>query len=511
MRSIVSKSLAIASLLALFTWATGAGAATRPQYGGVLHMELQAAPADFAPEVLASKTPPSEELTALIFDRLCRLNERGEMEPQLATHWEHDATFQHWTFTLRQHVHLHNGGGLSPGMVMGALSLQNARWRVRYEADKLTIETPESQPSLLYELALPRNAIAVRTGRGPVVGTGPFRVLEWTPRKHATLRAFDEYWGGRPYLDAIEVTLGRTPAEQFADFAAGKAELVEVNPATLLEVERQGLRKSVGPSRQLLALIFDPNSNAVADPAVRRAIAIPLDRAALGKLIVASVLTPTNQWLPEWLHGQASGSASAVATPPSAKDINNAKLALQKYLHESSAGTLQPGSTPPAPVLSLAYDATDIKSRTVAIQLQATAKESGIKLMLVADQPGAPPETPPDMQLRYFRVASPDYATALIELSARVSAEALASTRESVNAANLLPATEREAALARVEADRMAEMWLVPIGNAPLVRGFDPRIKNWRYDALDGLRVEDLWLPQQQTSLVPSGSKPSMQ
>ena len=38
----------------------------------------------------------------------------------------------------------------------------------------------------------------------PLIGTGPFRVTAWEPGRRLTLAAFDDYWGGRPYLDAVD-------------------------------------------------------------------------------------------------------------------------------------------------------------------------------------------------------------------------------------------------------------------------------------------------------------------
>src|SRR5579863_5987798 len=41
-------------------------------------------------------------------------------------------------------------------------------------------------------------------------GSGAFRISEWQPGKHLTLAANDEAPGGRPFVDAIEITMGRT-------------------------------------------------------------------------------------------------------------------------------------------------------------------------------------------------------------------------------------------------------------------------------------------------------------
>jgi len=39
------------------------------------------------------------------------------------------------------------------------------------------------------------------------VGTGPFKFTRWEPRRSIILDANDKYWGGRPYLDKVELVL----------------------------------------------------------------------------------------------------------------------------------------------------------------------------------------------------------------------------------------------------------------------------------------------------------------
>jgi len=101
----------------------------------------------------------------------------------------------------------------------------------------------------LAELSRPRNAIAIRTLDGTLVGTGPFAIARWEPGKSATLRANADYWGGRPYLDSIEIGMGQTLRQQTLDLELGKADAIEADTANRrvaeLEDELSAARESL--------------------------------------------------------------------------------------------------------------------------------------------------------------------------------------------------------------------------------------------------------------------------
>ena len=87
----------------------------------------------------------------------------------------------------------------------------------------------KSDPELLAELALPRNAIAKRNPDKPS-GTGPFHVVDWQPGKRLTLAAEEACWHGRPFLDSIEIEMGKSFRDQMIALESGKADLVEIAP-----------------------------------------------------------------------------------------------------------------------------------------------------------------------------------------------------------------------------------------------------------------------------------------
>src|SRR5688572_13133554 len=95
-----------ALLSAIF--ATFAGAATRPRYGGVLRAQLAEAPASVDPA-----DPAAARIVNLVFETLVRLDERGEPRAHLASGWQRDEGFRRWRLFLRPGVVFHDGTPLT--------------------------------------------------------------------------------------------------------------------------------------------------------------------------------------------------------------------------------------------------------------------------------------------------------------------------------------------------------------------------------------------------------------
>src|SRR5258708_22833630 len=134
---------------------------------------------------------PKAGLVPAVFETLVRLDENGKPQPWLATSWTHDAERKRWAFTARSNVRLHN----------------NTTWAPAASS----LEVPDDRPieQILREMARPWNAVVVREPDGSLVGTGPFRVAKWEAGKTATLTAYEDHWKGRPYLDSVEIQIGR--------------------------------------------------------------------------------------------------------------------------------------------------------------------------------------------------------------------------------------------------------------------------------------------------------------
>ena len=85
-------------------------------------------------------------------------------------------------------------------------------------------------PSLLAELALPRNLLLKRTANGLPVGTGAFLVAAWQPGKSLKLAASEQSWAGRPFVDAVEIEFGKSLRDQAIALELDKTDMIETAP-----------------------------------------------------------------------------------------------------------------------------------------------------------------------------------------------------------------------------------------------------------------------------------------
>src|ERR1700676_4224806 len=155
--------------------AMAASAETRPQYGGVLRVAMRAAPTSLDPAGVSQDGAQADSfarrsLTMLMFDVLVTFDDNGRVQPSLAAAWHAQTGGQRWQFRVRRGVKFHDGTRLTAESAAASLRAANPSWNVVADADSVVIDS--SDPNLLAELALPRNAIARRTPDKKPRGTG---------------------------------------------------------------------------------------------------------------------------------------------------------------------------------------------------------------------------------------------------------------------------------------------------------------------------------------------------
>src|SRR5215470_574679 len=158
--------------------AYGLALAARPQYGGVLRVELRAASVNLNPakwKAGSAEFATNQRLAELLFDRLVALDNYGKFQPQLATEWTHDAAAKRWQFTLRQGVKFSDGAALTPAGVVAALQTLLPRGiQVTAAGGGIAIQSPVPAGDLLEMLASGPYFIYKESGGGLLHGTGPF-------------------------------------------------------------------------------------------------------------------------------------------------------------------------------------------------------------------------------------------------------------------------------------------------------------------------------------------------
>ncbi len=455
MRRSVFRFLAVASLLLA---ACIAQAATRPRYGGTLRVDMREAPTSFAPLQNPQTAPlgtTDDRITLMIFDTLVRLDNNAQPQPSLAISWDHAPDLKRWVFTLRPNVKLHNGTVLQPATVAQSLQASNPGWKVSALADTVTLESDTPVLDMPAEMARASNAIVAKGSNNVPLGTGPFRVAEWRGGSHASLQAFDGYWGGRPFLDAIDITMGRALRDQLVDFETGKADVIESSIDQIRRLTQENRKVLVSAPDELIAVDFSSTTPA----ALRRAMSLSIDRPAINSVLLQRLGEPTGALLPQWLTGYAF-------LFPVFPDLDRAR---------------QLRSELPASV-GLAYDGNDTLLRSIAERIALDARQAGIPLQSApehsADAAGA------TLHLIRVRMQSSDAVTALAGYGDILDPALLPRIRTASTAQELYDAEK-----SLLESSR-----LVPVVYVPDAHLLSPAIRNWTETRVGAWRLENVWL-----------------
>ncbi len=470
-RKLLSAAL-IMAMTAAMTAATRATAATRPHYGGTLRVMLQSAPDTL--DIPANATPAGywdmTRTLSLVGDTLVRLDAQGRAQPALAVAWQSDPSARHWQFTLHHGVTFHDGSVCSPAAIAQILGALHPGWNVRASADSIAIETETAIPSLLAELALPRNLLLKRNGRGLPIGTGPFLVAEWQPGKLLKLAANEESWAGRPFVDAVEIEFGKSLRDQAIAFELDKTDVIETVPQASNGAQRHGTSSSSSSSLslslpvELLALVFSPNSKAQ-DPRLREALALAMDRKPIQSVLLKGAGEPAASILPNWMTGY-SAVFSMQANPQRAR-------------------ALLADSRPPA--LTLSYDPRDPQAQLIAERIALDAREVDITVQVSLS--GAD-----DIRLLRVVLPSPDPTTSLTE-----AARQLGRPQPAFPVAPLGNTLE---GMYQAERSLLDGYSVIPLFHLPVASAASARVRGWQPDRLGewneaGHSLADVWLTDQ--------------
>src|SRR5579871_1852528 len=346
-RHIVFRSFAAISLLAALS--TPAAARTRPRYGGTLRIETRSDPLK-APDGIARP---------LIFDTLTQFNSIGHLVPSLSSSWDWGPPYRRWEFHLRPGVRFHDGSLLTAQAVAMSLaqSCGACGWRVRAVGDSVIITSESPMPNLDQELARSEYAIT-RKDDGNPDGTGPFRFAAKSEGV-LLLRANDDSWQGRPFVDAVEIYADRPVRAQWLDFSVGKADLVEV-PPELLHTAQQDHMPMVQPDWPNRLLALTVSDRRIPDVHLRESISIAVDRTALFNVIYQKQGEMTGGLLPSAL------SAYSFLFP-TASNLPRAR-------------ELRGGQSPP---LRLGVDASNPTLKLVAERLALNLREVGWSVQVI--------------------------------------------------------------------------------------------------------------------------------
>jgi len=252
-----------------------------------------------------------------VYEGLVEYNSEFVPSPMLAQSWESNEDFTRWTFHLRQGVMFHNGDVMDAWDVKASIE----RFQRGYVGDRLkgitvnvldsyTVEFVLEEPNTVlpgilanfhaHPCIMPKEiAETVPPGElkpPDVVGTGPYRLVEWKPGVRLVLERFENYtpntnytgWDGVagykiPYIERIEFYPVSEPTVRVAGLLAGEYDFICDIPG--LEYQRLKDDPNIVTLRQggsYPCVLLNVNNPPLDNLLVRRAIQVGIDIEEIG-------------------------------------------------------------------------------------------------------------------------------------------------------------------------------------------------------------------------------------
>lgn len=383
-------------LIALVLVASAGLALAQPKYGGTLVAGMQTDPVGLDPHI--TNATSTRNMLENVYDTLVMFDSSLQIVPGLAESWEVSDDGLTWTFHLREGVTFHDGDPLQASDVVFSINRIKDPAVASPRADDFAVVADVQAPDertvvmtlsepfspLLSKLAHSLNVVVsedVVAANGDlqevVVGTGPFRFVEYVPQTRMVLERNPDFWGTDadgnqlPYLDGITFQFYPDPTARTTAIQTGNADFIEYVPAADVDVLRADPNVEVvgGLSANFRSIYFNVERPPFDDVNVRRAIAHAIDEQAIVDLALFGTggVPATGTTIP------ASNYYGIETSPYVGRDVEAARAALAESAYpDGFAFDLYVTST---------YDFL----RTPAEVIQANLAEIGVIANIVAE------------------------------------------------------------------------------------------------------------------------------
>ncbi len=317
--------------------------AGEPKPGGTLRVGLSADPAELDPH--RTRLTAAWHVIEHVYNTLVTTNESMEPVPSLAEEWEISDDGLTYTFKLRQGVLFHNGRELVADDVkysferivdpeLGSPSASDlANVETIEVVDPATVAITLTAPDSSFLAKLINSSLAIVPQEvveengdlmQVMVGTGPFRFVEYVPNSVVRLERNPDYWEeGKPYVDEMEMQIIPDNTSRTTALVTGTVDFIEYAPVQDLPIfEGDDTIVVAGDENtNIRYMAVNIQREPFNIPEVRQAISMVLDRGPIIDAAVFGAGTATNILFPEsyW-----AGFPSEIPEP----DIEGAKQLL---------------------------------------------------------------------------------------------------------------------------------------------------------------------------------------
>jgi ABC-type transport system substrate-binding protein len=359
--------------------------AEKPKRGGVLTLAIGKDITATNPLIRTIST--DESVRDLMFESLLAVDERGNIQPNLAESWEVSGGGKTYVFKLRKGVKFHNGQEMTAEDAKfamdytmnpknGARGYERLTIVERVEAvDKNTLRVTLKKVSaaFLYDLSeiqafsvVPKGSLqeGVDKPNQFPAGTGPFKFVEWQPQQRLILERFNDYWGPKAFLDRVILKPIANTTVRMNALRAGDVDMIERSPYEWVEQIKSGKIKGLTTVEAPYAAYHQLVFNVVVPPfnnkKFRQAIAYALNKKEILQATFYGFGTVADQKYPP---GHA-WNIKGIPTPTN--DLNKARALLAESGYDGK------------PVDIMIRQGSD--AETAASTIQAQLKRIGLNI-----------------------------------------------------------------------------------------------------------------------------------
>ncbi|CAN5854226.1 hypothetical protein BH20CHL2_BH20CHL2_11540 [soil metagenome] len=269
--------------------------AATPPTGGTMRVGVQGDPTELDPA--RTNLAAATLIVDLVYEGLVHEGPELVPQPAVAERWDISDDGLIYTFHLRPGVTFHHGRDLTADDVVFSIERvmdpETASPWLPYTDEILSIDAPD-EATVVFTLAAPDAAfLAGLTLKGLVivprdiaeqdgelsqrmVGSGPFRFVDYVPNTQISLGRNEDYWDeGKPYLDGVEILIVPDDTSRTTALVSDTVQLIEQVPHRDIELLEgtDGVELIGGVTTNLRWLVFNLRREPFDRLEVRQAIA----------------------------------------------------------------------------------------------------------------------------------------------------------------------------------------------------------------------------------------------
>lgn len=289
---------------------------------------------------------PNHQIAQHLFDTLTFQDENQKLVPGLAESWK-PISETTWEFKLRKGVKFHDGSPFTAADVVfslnrppkvpnspSSLSIYTRPITEIKVVDEFTLHLSTKAPYPLLPTDMSRVYImsskaakpdvaegmtteALSKGEG-LVGTGPYKFVEWVRGNRLVLAGNKDYWGEKPRWEKVTFRPMSNDASRVAALLAGDVDMVENPPPADMKKLRENpnVKISQAVSNRLIYIHLDSftdapvtvsdvpaGKNPLKDRKVRQALSQAINRDAIASRIMEGLGQPTADFIPYPMFG----------------------------------------------------------------------------------------------------------------------------------------------------------------------------------------------------------------